>query len=223
MALQLSVIKGGKDCTVTVVMRDRDEGWGRLGVNLNQGIELLRILPSTAKIGRIDQADETGTGFELVDRIDRLVGGLVVMGGSHGAEVSPRAETHDAHAGRIDFPAGSLRADDADGALQVLQRPGVRLFAIASRHAVLKDDGLHAQRVQPGRDLGTFLVPGQLTVTTTGANDNAGTGGVRGRSRKMKELWSINVGNPNDPVGTTLKRTASLLVGPQNYVDPGQN
>ena len=74
--------------------------------------------------------------------------------------------------------------------------------AVAVRHAVLEDDGLHSQGVQPSRDLGAFLIPSQFSVTSAGTNDDAGPGRLIGRSRKMKEFGSINVGDPDDPVGT---------------------
>ena len=67
LAFELRVIESGKNGSVAVVVRDSNEGWWRLGVHLDQGIELGGILTCTTEVSRIDQTHETGAGVEFVD------------------------------------------------------------------------------------------------------------------------------------------------------------
>ena len=79
--------------------------------------------------------------------------------------MSTSTEAHHTDTIRINLPVVGVAADEPNGSLQILQRPGMWPFLATAWNAVLKDKGFDAKRIQPGRDFRSFFVPSKLEKT----------------------------------------------------------
>ena len=86
-------------------------------------------------------------------------------------------KAEDADAIGIDVPLGGVRADDAEGALRVLQGGGRFRIGAGVGHAVFHQDAGDADGVEPVADFGAFEIDGEDVVAAAGEDDDCGAGG----------------------------------------------
>ena len=95
-----------------------------------------------------------------------------------GGEVTAGAKAPDADSSGIDTPFGSAPADQAEGFADIVEHGGM---LVTRAKPILEHEGVDAHRVEPAGDLDAFVIHGESTVTTTGANDDGGTAGLVGK------------------------------------------
>ncbi len=94
------------------------------------------------------------------------------MGADGGGEVSAGGEAEDADALGIDVPFGGVLADDAHGALGVLQGGVGFGIGAGAGDAVLHEHAGDAGGVEPVADLGAFEIDGEDVVAASGKDDD---------------------------------------------------
>src|SRR5579859_237935 len=111
------------------------------------------------------------------------------MSAEGGGEVGSGGEAEDADAVRVDVPCGGVFANDAEGALGVLQ--GSRGFGIraAIGDAVLEEDAGDACIGEPIANFGALEIDGEDAVGAAGKNYDGGAGVFSG-GRIESQRWS---------------------------------
>ena len=97
-----------------------------------------------------------------------------------GGEMRSGGKAKDADAIGIDVPLGGVRADEADGALCVLESGGGFRIGAGVRDAIFENDAGDAAGGEPVADFGAFEVDGEDVVAAAGKNDDCGAGGFGG-------------------------------------------
>lgn len=127
---------------------------------------------------RIAENGEVGTGADLVDCIDRIVGGLVVEGGRHAREMASGGKAHHRDAGRIESQLRSTRSRGADRTLHVGKL--CRVVVAGRSEPEVEDKSGDAAFVEPLRRLVPFVVGGESTIAATRADHDRGADVVFG-------------------------------------------
>ena len=81
-------------------------------------------------------------------------------------------EPEDADTGRVEIPLPGMKADEAQGALRVLQRQKVLVVTRACRHTVFQQHTRDADGIEPLADFGAFEVHRENGVAAAGAHDH---------------------------------------------------
>ncbi len=81
---------------------------------------------------------------------------------------------------RIDVPLGGMGADEADGALRVLESGGRFWIWAGVGDAIFEDDAGDAAGGKPVADFGAFEVDREDVVAAAGEDDDRGAGGFCG-------------------------------------------
>ena len=138
--LELEEIDDGVFDMDRVVFGLDDEGGRGVGGGVDVGVGR-EVFVGEREIAGIDDEREVGTAAELVGGVDRVVQALVVVSADGCGKMGAGGEAEDADSLGIDVPFGGVLADDAHGALGVLER-GVGLGVGAGAG----DAVLHAAR-----------------------------------------------------------------------------
>ncbi len=174
------------DCVVFGLNDDCGRG---LGVGMD--VELVEEgVFGVGEIAGIDDYGEVGTAAELVGSVDGGVEALIVVSAEGGDEVASGGEAEDAYAFGVDVPFSGVLADDADGALGVFK--GGRGFGEVGagiRDAVLEQDAIDSDPVEPVADFGAFEVDGEDRVSAAG-EDDYGCAGVSALGRVEGDGWA---------------------------------
>ena len=102
---------------------------------------------------------------------------LIVVRAECGGEMGSGGETEDADAIGIDVPFGGVRADEADGALRVLESGGGFWIGAGVGDAIFEDDACDAAVGEPIANFRAFKVHGENVIAAAGEDDDCGAGG----------------------------------------------
>ncbi len=105
-----------------------------------------------------------GRRAELVGCIHGLVSRFRVLSGQRRGEMAARGEAERADLVRIDAVAGGLRANDAHGALRVLERNVGAVLPTFAWKPIRQHENRHTLRGHARRELGTFVRGGDEPV-----------------------------------------------------------
>src|SRR5690606_38259487 len=104
---------------------------------------------------------------------------------------------------RIDLPFVRARPNEPDRSTSILER---RRVAITRREAIAKDEGRHAEGIEPFGDLFSFVIDGEKAVPSAGTDDDRGTVGLRRRRTVDRQRWLVRL---------LISDRAGGAVGPQ--------
>ena len=118
----------------------------------------------------VGENGEIGTGALAVDGVGLGVGAEKWVAAVEARCPPAEKPQMPMRSGRMPKSA-AWRADVADGALGIPEFDGVMVFG---SEAVFENVGADTEIVEPGGDLGAFVIHGEVGVTAAGANDDAG-------------------------------------------------
>lgn len=138
----------------------------------------------------IDGDGEVGSRALPVGVVDGLVEALGEVGADFGDEESAGGKAKDADFVRIDVPLGGVLADEAHGALRVVEglardhevvRAAVAVPVVGfTGDAIFQEDARDAGGGEPVADFGAFEIDGEDFEAAAGKHDDGGAGVVRG-------------------------------------------
>jgi len=105
---------------------------------------------------------------------------LIVVRAERGSQVCSSGETERADTFWIDAPFCCVLADEAEGALRILQGSGGFGVGAGAGHAVFEQNAVDAGGIEPVADLGAFKIDGQNVVTAAGKDHDGRAGAVAG-------------------------------------------
>ena len=176
-------IGGGVFYVDWVVFCLNDEGGRGLGGGMD--VELVEVAVfGVGEVAGVDDDGEVGAAGLLVGGVDGGVEPFVVVGAEGDGEVGSGGEAEDADAVGIDLPFSGVGADQAYGALRVVEGcGGFGHVGAGVGDAVLEQDAGDAFGVEPVADFSAFEVDGENVVSAAGEDDYgcAGAGGLWAR------------------------------------------
>ena len=128
------------------------------------------------EIPGIDNDGEVGAATELIGGVVRIVEAMFKMGAEGGSEMRSCGEAEDADAIRIDVPFDRMRANNAEGALGVLE--SCRGFWIGSGvgNAIFNENAGDTGGGQPIADFRALEVDGEDAIGSSRENDDGCAG-----------------------------------------------
>ena len=154
-----------------VVFRLDEEG-GR-GVGGGAQVELVEeAFVRVGEVAGVDDDGEIGAAGLAVGGVLGGVKALVVVGAEGGGEMASCGEAENAYAFGVDVPLCRVSADEADGTLGVFKGSGgFGEVGAGIGDAVLEEDAVDADPVEPVADFGAFEVDGEDGVASAGEDD----------------------------------------------------
>ena len=164
------------------------------------------------RVGGIERDRPLDVAGLVVDVVDPRVRRRERGRRAHQRQVAGRRTAHDADAVRIESAARRLRADEADGALEVLPRRHVLGEVRGARRAVLERDDRHALLVEVatrGDDLEAVVVVEAVGAARVDDLDRP----------RLELLREVPFDEGND---LSILRVGRLAVGPDVFLDVGR-
>ena len=163
-----------------IVLRLEEEGGRGVGCGIDAVGEFVECRP-IGKVAGIDDDGEVGAGVEFVDGlVGPFVVGVIAEGDD---EMRPGGEAESAEAVGVDVPLCGVGASDAHGLLGVFEVGSVFRIVIGERDAVLDEEAVDPDGVEPGADLGSFEIVGEDAVASAGEDEDGCAGVFGGWSR----------------------------------------
>ena len=173
-----------------------EKGGRSVGAHGELGRERFQVV-LRGEIGGIDEDGEIGAATDFVSVVHGVVSALVEIRAGSGGEMASGGESEHTDALGVDLPFASVVADEADGALGVLEGRGVARSAGAGGHTVLEQGAVDADGVEPAADLGAFEVEGEDVVASAWKDDHGGAGILLFGSAVEREGGGADVAEAN--------------------------
>ncbi len=168
-------VDGGVFDVDGIVFGLKDEGRRSVGGDGKIGIEG-EVVVFEGEIAGIDDDGEIGAAALGIRGVYGIVEAFVEMGAESGGEVGSSGKAEDADAVGIEVPIGGAGANDAHGALGVLQSGGGFGIGAGIGDAIFDEDAGDADGGEPVADFGAFKIDGEDVIAAAGKDEDGGAG-----------------------------------------------
>src|SRR5579872_3125356 len=138
------------------------------------------VLFGEGEVAGVYDDGEVGAAALGVGGVDGWVEALIVVRAERGGEMGSGGKAEDADAIGVDVPIGCVGADEAHGALGVLQSGGGFWIWAGIGDAIFQNDAGDAFAREPVADFGAFEIDREDVVAAAGEDDDGGAGGLGG-------------------------------------------